>query len=199
MDNKRVTQDVGSKWHASLLREHPALLASFLYVAASTIGMYYSWEFLRHFGINVFHYAQIGDFLLASLKEPFTWLLVVAAIVIMLIDNASSRRWGRKERAAWIRWYGSKIYRSINYLVAIILIMLFLNVFAGKQAEDVLEGSGEAVDVILADGSKRDSALLLGTTGQFLFLYDPETRTVDIHPHENVQTISFRAPLKQSE
>ncbi|MGI9225435.1 MAG: hypothetical protein ACR2QX_13205, partial [Woeseiaceae bacterium] len=63
-----------------------------LYVAASIIGMFYSWAFLRRFGINVFNYAQISDFLLVSLKEPFTWGLVILAIVLVMLDNASSRR-----------------------------------------------------------------------------------------------------------
>lgn len=38
------------------------------------------------------------------------------------------------------------------------------------------------------------TVLLLGTTGQFLFLYDASTRQVTIHPHENVRSISFKAP-----
>ena len=53
-------------WIIGLLRKHPALLVSVVYVIASTIGMLYSWDFLRLFGINVFNYAQIGDFLLAG-------------------------------------------------------------------------------------------------------------------------------------
>ncbi|MDX1555083.1 MAG: hypothetical protein R3212_03560 [Xanthomonadales bacterium] len=194
-----MSQPSESKWYAVFFREHPALLASIVYVAASTIGMVYSWEFLRRFGINVFNYAQIGDFLLASLKEPFTWLLVLAAIAIMMIDNASSRRFARKERAAWLRWYGSKTYRSINYLVAIVLILLFLNVYTGKKAEEVKAGKGERVDVLLADGTRRSSALLLGTTGQFLFLFDHASGQVDIHPHENVQTITLAASVAENE
>jgi hypothetical protein len=55
---------------AAVLREHPALLVSTFYLAASFVGMFYSRAFLRRFGINVFNYAQISDFLLASLKEP---------------------------------------------------------------------------------------------------------------------------------
>ncbi len=174
----------------ALLREHPALLVSVLYVAASTIGMVYSWAFLRYFGINVFHYAQIGDFLLASLKEPFTWLLVFAALLLMVFDNAMSRRAGRKEKPKWIRWYGTARYRSINYLVAVGMVVLFLLAFADTQAERVRAGKGDFVSVTLADGSAPRTSVLLGTTGQFLFLFEPESGAVDVHPHENVQTIS---------
>ena len=71
--------------------EHPAFFASGLYFAASLIGLVYSWAFLRAFGINVFRYAEISDFFLASLKEPFTWVLTVLAVTLVLLDNANSR------------------------------------------------------------------------------------------------------------
>ena len=179
---------------SSLFNEHPALILTVIYVAASTVGMVYSWSYLRHFGINVFNYAQIGDFLLASLKEPFTWLLVILAIILILIDNASSRRYQSKGRLKWMRWYGSKTYRNVNYLVLICLILLFLHAYALEQANRTLAGKGEVVEVLLTDGSPKRLATLLGTTGQFIFLYDPAARRVDIHPNENVQTISLRVP-----
>lgn len=184
---------------APLLREHPALILSVIYVAASTIGMVYSWDLLRQFGINVFHYAQIGDFLLASLKEPFTWLLVVLPIFFVMLDNASSRRHQRKGKLKWLRWYGTEAYRNVNYLVLISLIVLFLHVYAIGQAEKIRAGAGKVVEVLLADESPERSATLLGTTGQFIFLFDPATRRVDIHPNENVQTISFLAPAGETE
>lgn len=178
----------------SLLSEHPALLVSVVYVAASTIGMVYSWDYLRHFGINVFNYAQIGDFLLASLKEPFTWLLVIAALVLMVLDNTMSLRAQRKGTPRWLRWYGSNRYRAFNHLVTVGMILLFLHVYADNRVEETLAGNGEMVRVLLADGSKPIEALLLGTTGQFIFLFDATTGRVDIHPNENVQTISLTAP-----
>jgi hypothetical protein len=180
-------------WFSVLLREHPALLVSGMYVAASTIGMVYSWDFLRHFGINVFNFAQIGDFLLASLKEPFTWGIVFAAIALMFLDNAMSRGAQKKALPRWVRWYGSNVYRSINYLTAMLLILIFLHIYAGTQAEIVKSGKGEVVEIALADGSPPRKAVLLGTTAQFLFLYDATTRRVDIHPNENVQAISLTA------
>ena len=189
-----MSEETGKSWAAALLREHPALLVSIVYVAASTIGMVYSWDYLRRFGINVFNYAQIGDFLLASLKEPFTWVLVLAALSLMVLDNAMSLKAQRKGTPRWLRWYGSGRYRAFNHLVSVGMILFFLHVYASNRVEETLAGKGDLVSVLLADGSLQSEALLLGTTGQFLFLFDPESRRVDIHPNENVQTISFQAP-----
>lgn len=192
MAAKSVMNDTIKK----VIKDHPALLVSALYVAASIIGMFYSWAFLRRFGINVFNYAQISDFLLASLKEPFTWGLVILAIVLVMLDNASSRRFARKERSKWMAWYGSPRYRQVNNFAAIYVVLLFIYTFATVQAKDTRAGEGKIVDVMFADSGAATTALLLGTTGQFVFLFDDGTERVDIHPIENIHSISFRAPKR---
>lgn len=180
-------------WTQQLLREHPALLISGLYVSASTIGMFFAWNFLRRFGINVFNYAEIGDFLLASLKEPFTWAVTILAALLVALDNASSRRAASKYHSRWIAWYGSARYRRLNYICAVVMVVLFLNVFAAAKSRDVFEGNAEIVSVTLTDESPAKQMTLLGTTGRFVFLYEHKKNRVDIHPNENVLTITKTA------
>jgi hypothetical protein len=178
-----------------VLRDHPALVVSGCYVAASIIGMFYSWAFLRQFGINVFNYAQISDFLLASLKEPFTWVLVLIAVVLARLDDRSSLRYSRREnKSKWLAWYGSPRYRFLNNFTVIALVAFYIYVFAWDQARSLREGDGKIVDVMFADSGAATTELLLGTTGQFVFLYDDTTERVDIHPIDNIHSISFRAP-----
>ena len=175
------------------MREHPALLVSAFYLAASFIGMFYSWAYLRRFGINVFNYAQISDFLLASLKEPFTWGLVLLAVALVLIDNRSSIRVERKGPGKMWAWYGSPRYRFVNNFAAVLMVLTFIFAFANRQANNTLDGDGRLVDVIFADSAEEQTSTLLGTTGQFVFLYDVEVRRVHIHPFESVSAISFQA------
>jgi hypothetical protein len=187
-----MSEDLDSRLFA-IFREHPALLISALYVAASIVGMFWSWAFLRNFGINVFMYAQVSDFLIASLKEPFTWVLVVLAVVMVQADNAYSRRVERRARTRWFRWYGSPRYRLINNFAVVALVGTFIFTYATIEARDTRNGDGRIVDIIFeADGEPR-TATLIGTTGQFVFVYDPMTERVDIHPFENVHAISFQS------
>ena len=179
---------------ARMLREHPALIATGFYVLASFVGMFWSWAYLRHFGINVFNYAQVSDFLLASLKEPFTWVLVILAFAMVQADNAFSRRVERKAKTRWFRWYGSAKYRLINNFGAVSLVGVFIFVYATLEAKDTRDGGGDRVDVTFTEGGSVTAATLLGTTGQFLFLYDPATERVDIHPFESVHAISLQSP-----
>jgi hypothetical protein len=177
----------------TVFRRHPALLVSAFYVAASFIGMFYSWAYLRRFGINVFNYAQLSDFLLASLKEPFIWTLVVFATVLIHLDNASSRRFERRGPSKWFGWYGSPRYRMANNVGAFFLILVFLYTFATLQVRETRGGNAKQVDVIFADGDAMQTSALLGTTGQFIFLYDADAERVNIHPIESIHSISFQA------
>jgi hypothetical protein len=183
----------GSDWFQLIIREHPALLVSALYVAASTIGMFYSWAYLRHFGINVFNYAQLSDFLLASLKEPYTWVLVFLVVFLVVIDNASSRRFERKGSSRWFGWYGSRRYRFVNNFGAISMVLIFIFAHASSQSRHTKAGDVKRIDMTFADSGAVKSAALLGTTGQFVFLYDTATKRVDIHPIESIHSISFQA------
>lgn len=188
-----MNNDTESPLYA-VFREHPALIVSGFYVLASFVGMFWSWAFLRGFGIDVFDYAQISDFLLASLKEPFTWALVILAFLMVQADNANSRRAERRGTSRWFAWYGTATYRLINNLGIIALMAVFIFVYATIQAEDVRDGGGEHVEVTFEAGGAVTTTTLLGTTGQFLFLYDPMTERVDVHPLENVHAISFQSP-----
>ena len=180
-------------WIRKFIGENPALLLSGIYAVASMIGLVYSWTFLRGFGINVFHFAEISDFLLASLKEPFTWLIAIGAVLLAWSDNISSRSVQRRNPGKWLRWYGSQTYRNTNYLVSVVMVMIFLYIYADHQQKKVRDGDGVFVTVHLADGSAPKTLTMLGTTGKFLLLYDHQRERVDIHPHENVLTITRSA------
>jgi hypothetical protein len=188
-----VTEIKTSNRVFDFFEKHPALLASAFYVAASVIGMFYSWAFLRHFDVNVFNYAQISDFLLASLKEPLTWALVFLSVVLVMFDNASSRRVQRKTTRRWLAWYGSPRYRRVNNFAAVFMVLVFIYSYATAQARDVKAGEGKVVNVEFSDGAAAVWSTLLGTTGQWVFLYDKDSRQVDIHPVESIHSIAFQA------
>jgi len=183
-----------SSWTRRTLVEQPAVLVSGLYLVASVIGLVYSWAFLHGFGINVFRYAEISDFLLASLKEPFTWALAIFAVAMFLVDNAMSRRLEARGLNRFFRWYGSERYRQTNYLALAMMIIIFLFVYATSKELSIRDGEGDIVTVHLTDASPPKQLTMLGTTGKFVFLFDHVAERVDIHPHESILMITKSAP-----
>lgn len=176
-----------------MLADHPALLFSGLYMTASLIGLVYSWIFFSFFDINIFRYAEISDFLLASLKEPFTWLLALLAVSLVWVDNASSRRVAENGPGKLLRWYASPLYRKTNFLAAIGLMALFLYSYASQQGKNIRSGDADRITIHLADGSAPIVRIMLGTTTRFSFFYDDTRRQVTIYPHESV--LSFNKSI----
>jgi len=181
-------------WYRQALAEHPALLFSAIYFTVSSIGLVYSWAFLRAFGINVFRYADISDFLMASLKEPFTWLLAMLAVLLVALDNAMSLRVQQSNPNRFFQWYGSERYRQINALVAMFLIVIFLFSYATTKERQIRDGGGDIFSVHLADSSPPKQLVMLGTTARFVFLYDQVAERVDIHPNESILKITKLSP-----
>lgn len=181
-------------WFRKTLSEQPALVVSALYLFASLIGLVYSWAFLRSFGIDVLQFSEIGDFLLASLKEPIIWLLVIVTVALVQGDSALSRRVQRRGPSRWMRWYGSERYREINYLVSAVMVLAILLVYAEVSSDKVRDGGGDEVRVELADGSPATQRVLLGTTVNYIFLYDRASERVFVHPSENVLALSRQVP-----
>ena len=83
----------------------------------------------------------------------------------------------------------------MNYLVVVVITLLFLDFLATVNARATLSGKGQRVEVTLANGRPARTATLLGTTGQFLFLFDAAAGRVVIHPHQSVVSINLLTPV----
>ena len=185
-------------WLGELLRQHPALVVSVFYVLASVIGMFFAWNYLRRFGINVLNFSEVTDFLMASIKEPMTWVMTILAASVMFADNAASRRWGSKERPRLLRWYGSPRYRAGNYIVVFVVAGVLIDAYARVKSALTMKGEGEVIEIRLADSDVAEKRMLLGTTGRYVFVYDLESGHADVHPLESVMTIRAVASTEES-
>ena len=189
-----MTDEEPKTWTQRLISDNPALLLSGMYVIASIIGLVYSWLFLNFFGVNFFRYAEIADFFLASLKEPFTWLVAIAAVSLTLMDNANSKRCERRGPGRFFGWYASPRYRQVNYLVAMVMLAVLMLLYADMNHTKVREGKTDLIDVRVAERPGLRRLAMLATTGRFVILFDASTDQVYIYPHENILELTKHAP-----
>jgi hypothetical protein len=75
--------------------QQPGVVVSGVYLLSSAIGMLDSWCYYRRFGIDVFLYSDLADFLLASFRSPTAWLIVVYTAVTAVWEYAASLRRSR--------------------------------------------------------------------------------------------------------
>lgn len=184
---------------AHMLREHPAIIFSALYALATAIGMFYSWRYLQHFGVNIFLYAEFSDFLLASFKDAVVWVMVAGLTAAWYFDVRASRNWGSRERPKGFRWYGSPAYRRWSYPGALLTLLVLLDFYAAEEAKEIRAGAIERFDVKFAESDITRKLAILETTARFVILFNPDTQKVFVRPHEAIAEISFAAPSADAE
>jgi len=186
-----------------LTREHPALVLSAAYLSATGLGMLSSWTFYDRFGLNVFHYAQLSDFILSAVRNPLAALAILLAVpavwTIMRTDQWMTR----------FRWYnyllGPAPLRRLSRTRGALLIYLslygyvFSLVYSAWMETRVRAGEVTSVEAQLQQGTYRgrDATVpfrtgLLGTTTAYVFLYDNDSGTVTVVPVENLALMTVR-------
>jgi hypothetical protein len=87
VDTRGRSEASGRAGVVAFLERHPGAWVPGLYLLASTIGTLDSWSYFRRFGVNVFLYSDVADFLLASLREPGAWVIVALSATIAAIPR----------------------------------------------------------------------------------------------------------------
>jgi hypothetical protein len=198
----KVRADIDRPGAFRLLTDHAGVWIPGLYLFASAIGMLDSWWYHRRFGINVFLYSDLADFLLASFRTLTPWFVVVLSALAYVGDQAASTRTSRSRSVPRaLRWYGSTGYRRIGRALIIPAVLAYIVLVAGIRADLVYDGrAGREVRVTLTDApASAKTAILFGGTLNFLFLFERSERNVSIHPYQNVLAIEFGVPSAADE
>lgn len=195
----------------AMLREHPGLLLTVLYLIASLIGLAFSWSLFSQFEINIFSYAEVTDFLMAALREPLTFPLTASAILVAWALEAMGR-WemrmfeNHEPRSRLMKGYrriSQAMYRSgwVGPFVFVAYAYLFLGLYGDWKSKQIKLGRGDLIEVHLADDDSSQlgsgKTLLLGTTNKFVFVYDLESQSTDAVPNENIAWIKL-TPVRSS-
>lgn len=186
--------------------EHTGAWLTVGYVALSILGLVHQAMVLRRFGINVVEYAQLSDFLLAAIRDPFVVLAsAVPGVAVYLFyswyGSWSARRnpltflEGRRKHPRISHPRSMAALQLMTGLVwATSVQMAYANVVSGAIRRG--EGSRVAVSVANAGVPERpfptDSALVIAVTSGYLFLYFPTHFETRVIPIDNVAYIGRR-------
>src|SRR5215210_163569 len=82
---------------AGLFLSNSTFFISALYSFATAVGLIYSWVLYGRFGINIFDYSEIADFLLAAFKNPIAFgsaglLGAIGSVLFLYRASASGTR-----------------------------------------------------------------------------------------------------------
>jgi hypothetical protein len=196
-----------------LLRKEPALGFTLGYLFLAAVGITYDVWFFHYFGVNVLNYADFSDFLLAAVREPLVMTFtVLSAAFILLLQEMNYR--ARVRFPAYDRMcrnpqagMGQSNRFLSAYIQVLVLIVgyfgwIFTPIYARYRAGQIQAGRSAKVVVRLSSeppATVAQESHIIGTTSQFVFLYDVPTRKVQIIPFDNVAEISFTRPLRKQE
>ena len=181
-----------------MVREHPGLAVSLAYAAATVIGMVSSYTLLSRFGINVFDYAEAGDFLVLAIRSPMASLSVIlggaVALVALPLDRWMRRRVRLYDKLYSLKWWERVSYHPIALVIYFALYAWLGSLFYATEAERRLRsGATPPVTVALQSQEAPVSAVLLHTTRSYVFLLEP-SGDVRVVPVENVAWIEAAKP-----
>lgn len=176
--------------------KRPSLALPALYALSTSIGMLFQWAYFDALGINILHYVDSTDLLMASIRQPVVWLILLASIVVVQLDNFSSARFGRRRRSRWLAWYGAPAYRRLNLLVGVVLVVSFIVIWAHASARKVISGNNRPVQIVFSEDGSRVDGTLIGTSNRFLFLYHPASDTRLAYPFEALRSVQLTGGIE---
>lgn len=196
-----------------VMREQPALAVTLAYVALTAAGMLYEFNLFRRFGLNILDYADPSDFVLASLRDPVVVLLCLVPVPLLYAlsrtgDHMRRRVRRRREARGIVEDPTRRSFRQRaeewrrSPPVVMVMVPLFILIYAydltffyaRSVAHGIREGQGKRVHVEAIGGASPADALLLGTTGRFVFLYDPADSATFAVPVESISRLVMLPP-----
>jgi hypothetical protein len=195
-----------SRWWRVLWRDQPGFALSLIYLVLGGAGSYYYTELFSRFSINIFYYAEVGDFLLVIFREPLVPGLTLAAGLILYliyrIDGVLDSRFPRYQLVSgWFQrflehdpYFGKRgrsqmIWEALVVAIVLLFVRIITPFCVRYTVNEIRHSSHRQVFVELNGGGPRalpTNLRLIGTTGRFLFLFDPDTKQTQIIPVESV-------------
>lgn len=188
------------------LRQHPGAVLSISYALLTICGVLYSMRFYREFDIAIMKLANVSDLLIAGLSEPAALLMFLGGIMMGVSFDLLSQythkvqeKWrprpkGIKRTFMMSMSYTPKRSEMVMLWALTIFVMyasLFVSGYAVRQAEQVKLGDGNRISLSsdLFESSPVDR-MLLGSTAEFLIVYDLESKVASVMHVENVDSLS---------
>ena len=167
------------------LREHTGQSIVLIALAVTVVARLDDVWFFHRFRVNILSYSDPEDFLLAAMRNTVTWIyfIVPAAVVLLSAWLLGARKPMPGPESKW----NSARLRLLGACALVILTSAVLTkMHADRRADDIRAGVGRHVSFTRSDGVTFDEKpVLLGSTGEFFFLYYVKRRVAEIVPVTN--------------
>ena len=175
-----------------VIKEFQTFLSVF-YLLLVGIGMLFSYSKYSKFGINIFQYSDVFDFLLTPFRDITIFLISFFTIFIVYLVYKINLFVKKK----FPKYYNSKfrfgLMKSKPILSMSILFILYLFIFSGKYGKSskrrIIENP-EIIEITLNNGETK-TGNLIGKNNGYFFLLEKNSE-VNIYPITNLTEIKIK-------
>ena len=173
----------------NFVKEHPfqsgALVASSTIFLCSCIGFFREYLILKEFGINVVTFAELNDFLVAGLKDPY----VLAIFPLILFFFVYSFYILRRKRGFSSKF--SKVTIAVSVIYPFAIAFMYIPMFSVKGELREIKELSHPVVIKLRNGDALERASLITTTEKFVFIWESESATPMALTASNIISIKY--------
>lgn len=183
--------------------EHPTMLLTLCYFIITTIGVLYSYYFYKEFGINILKFADLSDFLLASILEPLSIIvfavLVISSLFFYWLDFVT-----RKRFPSYGRFLEKKFMSKYSDPIGFVLLVSFLTftlikTLAIDNSNEIKQTGGDEFWVKMVDQEEsvvETRLTVLGSSSRYAFFFEPTQSASLVIPVENVAFMKKNITIK---
>lgn len=195
----------------NFLKESTGIAITTAYLALILSSMAYLHVLYKAFDISISQYTTFEDILATPIKNPDMIVIFCAIIFLLYMADAGNRFRARKEIKYAnqkkpfllkillpILWAPKKRNPNFKITAATVTICLasYIFVFASHEAEYLKSGQGTIVEIALADDTTIVNTTLLGTTINYVFTFNSDTKESVVYAVESIKTIKKRVTPK---
>ena len=198
-----MEQEQRPTWMNHLLWEHSGLFLTIAYLLLIFIGVIHEVFLFLRFRVNILFYADAADFLLVPFREPLVMVVSVAPIplwilymkgarwIVMRIPRLREKQLEYENRSPVVR-------QAIGAFAIMLWSMSFSAEYATRVARQIRSGDAKQVRVEPSAGTPVVGPLI-GTTSQWVFVYDRAAMKTHAIPVEAVARIVLDSPPRKSD
>lgn len=146
------------------------------YLCTVAVGMMFDYRYYTQFGINIFEYADILDFLLAPVKNIELILFAIGSLIVVSIiarlDRLIQEKWpGTYQRFNFgMSKSTAQKYRPFFFVIALIVYLNMAAVFYGDRTFSRFETTPKTIDIVFESDQRIISGKLIGKNSDYVFL-----------------------------
>jgi len=183
---------------------HPGLTVFLVYATIAIAGFIYLITFYAHFDLKVTVYLEVTDILVAGIKDPMVMLMVAGAFSMVLLVwtivyiQAPFSAWlERKFDKGFFKFIpyiagfkGARSFWWTAFVILTIYFYMFIGLHSKNKAEMILKNKQELI-LLDADATvnSSDQHSLLGTSINYVFLYNHQKKNTLIVPLESIRSL----------